>query len=83
MGEPYVAIKKLRRVDYKTILTDDEDEEIDIEYVLGANWGLSEFNWDEVWEEFENCIDDSIQNNWGAVYGAVVMVKHKRYGAMK
>lgn len=61
VSDPNIAIKKLKRMGYKTIQTYDEEGNESIEYVLGANFGCLEYDWDEIRSEIEDYIMYALQ----------------------
>ena len=71
MGEYGIVLKKLKRMGYKTIVTYDCEGEIDIEYLIDAEFGVFKFDWEEIKEEIEEYIDGEIQNEFGdCIYSA-------------
>ena len=65
MGEYDIALKKLKRMGYKTVVTYDCEGRVDIEYVIDAEFGVFKFDWEETKEEIEEYIDGEIQNELG------------------
>jgi hypothetical protein len=65
MGECDIALKKLKRMGYKTVVTYDCEGRVDIEYVIDAEFGVFKFDWEAIKEEIEEYIDGEIQNEFG------------------
>ena len=71
IGECDIALKKLKRMGYKTIVTYDREGEIFLEYLRDAEFGVFKFDWEEIKEEIEDYIDGEIQNEFGdCIYSA-------------
>ena len=65
IGEYDIALKKLKRMGYKTVVTYDCEGEFDIEYAIDAEFGVFKFDWEAIKEEIEEYIDGEIQNEFG------------------
>ena len=65
IGECDIALKKLKRMGYKTVVTYDCEGEFDIEYAIDAEFGVFKFDWEAIKEEIEEYIDGEIQNEFG------------------
>ena len=65
IGECDIALKKLKRMGYKTVVTYDCEGRVDIEYVIDAEFGVFKFDREAIKEEIEEYIDGEIQNEFG------------------
>lgn len=65
IGEVDIAIRRLKRMGYKTVQTYDEYGSKYIEYVIDGNFGIFPFDWNEIQMEIEDFITDTINNEFG------------------
>ena len=65
IGEVDIAIRKLKRMGYKTIQTYDEYGQKYIEYVVDGNFGVFQYDWEDIRTEIEEYILDNLQNELG------------------
>lgn len=62
IGEVDVAIRKLKRMGYKTVQTYNEEGQKSIKYVIDGNFGVFQYDWEAIRTEMEQYIDDYIHN---------------------
>jgi hypothetical protein len=62
MGDPPMAMKKLKRLGYKTVTVYEEDGIKSAEYLLDAKFLCLVFDWDMWKEEMEEYITETINN---------------------